>query len=227
MKEGPDIALIASLIGDPARANILTALLSGQALTPSELAQECGLTLQTVSSHLSKLAGGQLIEQRKQGRHRYFTLAGEDIAEVLETLMGMAARRGHLRIRTGPGDPHLRDGRICYDHLAGTKGVQMFDSLVRQGLLSEDGETVELTQAGENFAAGFGVELAPLMTQKRPLCRSCLDWSERRTHLAGSLGAAFLNTMMEKGWAERREGTRIISFTTKGQKGFDAAFPNA
>ena len=129
MKAGPDIAMVASLVGDPARANMLTALMTGRALTASELAHEAGITPQTASSHLSKLEAGGLIEQEKQGRHRYYRLTDPDVAGVLEGLAGLAARAGHMRVRTGPKDPALRRARICYDHLAGDLGVQMLDSM--------------------------------------------------------------------------------------------------
>ncbi|NNG02830.1 MAG: winged helix-turn-helix transcriptional regulator, partial [Inquilinus sp.] len=125
MKTGPDIAHVAALLGDPARANMLTALMSGRALTASELASEAGVTPQTASAHLARLQQGGLVVPRKQGRHRYYALTGEDVAAVLEALMGLAARTGHLRTRTGPKDPALRRARVCYDHLAGELGVRM------------------------------------------------------------------------------------------------------
>ena len=121
--------MVASLVGDPARANMLTALMTGRALTASELAHEAGITPQTASSHLAKLEAGGLIEQEKQGRHRYYRLTDPDVAGVLEGLAGLAARAGHMRVRTGPKDPALRRARICYDHLAGDLGVQMLDSM--------------------------------------------------------------------------------------------------
>ena len=130
MKVGPDIATIAALLGDPARANMLTALLAGQALTAGELAREAGVTAQTASSHLARLEAGGLLTQRKQGRHRYYALSGEDVAGVLEALMGLAARTGHTRMRTGPKEPALRQARVCYDHLAGDLAVAMLENLV-------------------------------------------------------------------------------------------------
>src|SRR5947199_548922 len=153
MKSGPDIAMIASLVGDPARANMLTALLSGRALTASELAHEAGITPQTASSHLAKLEAGGMIEQEKQGRHRYYRLADPDVAGVLEGLAGLAARAVHMRVRTGPKYPALRRARICYDHLAGDLGVQMLDSMKKQGLLRQRKQEIELTAAGERFLA--------------------------------------------------------------------------
>src|ERR1700679_3130661 len=137
MKAGPDIAMVASLVGDPARANMLTALMNGRALTATEVSQEAGITPQTASSHLSKLEAGGLIEQEKQGRHRYYRLADPDVADVLEGLAALPARAGHLRVRTGPKDPALRHARICYDHLAGDLGVQMLDSMKRQRWLRQ------------------------------------------------------------------------------------------
>src|SRR5512142_2029665 len=137
MKSGPDIALVASLVGDPARANMLTALMNGRALTASELAHEAGITPQTASSHLAKLEAGGLIEPEKQGRHRYYRLSDPDVADVLERRAGLAARTGHMRVRTGPKEPALRRARICYDQLAGDLGVQMLDSLKKQRLVRQ------------------------------------------------------------------------------------------
>src|SRR6476619_6819155 len=141
MKEGPDIAVIASLLGDPARANMLTALAAGQALTAGELAREAGVTAQTASSHLAKLTAGGLIEGRKQGRHIYFALSGPDVAGVMEALSGLAARTGHTRVRPGPKEPALRHARVCYDHLAGDLGVGLLDSLTHRGLVVGAGES--------------------------------------------------------------------------------------
>jgi len=224
MKEGPDIALLGALIGEPARANMLTALMSGKALTASELAAEASITLQTASSHLSKLQVGGLIHQRKQGRHRYFSLADDDVGSVLESMMGLAAKKGHLRTRTGPKDPQLRNARICYNHLAGERGVQMFDTLLLKAFLIENGESVELTQAGEAFFVKFGVDVAALKKLRRPLCKSCLDWSARRSHLSGSLGTAILDQMYKMGWAKHIHGTRVVTFSRKGDEAFSRLF---
>jgi DNA-binding transcriptional ArsR family regulator len=151
MKAGPDIAMIAALVGDPARSNMLTALMTGRALTASELAHQAGVTPQTASSHLSKLEAGGLVEQEKQGRHRYFRLSDPDVAAVLEGLEGLAARAGHMRVRTGPKDPALRHARVCYDHLAGDLGVQMLDSMKQQRWLRQRKQDIELTAEGERF----------------------------------------------------------------------------
>lgn len=225
MKEGPDIALLGSLIGDPARANMLTALLSGKALTASELAREAGVTVQTASSHLKKLEAVHLLTLRKQGRHRYFALADEDVAALLESMMGLAAKRGMLRTRTGPKDPDLRNARICYNHLAGDMGIQLFDSMIDQTFLTEEEELVLLTQRGEQFVRSLGLDLDALKQQRRPLCKGCLDWSNRRTHLAGALGQALLEHFYAQNWAKREEDTRIIRFSSQGREAFNSLFP--
>ena len=224
MKEGPDIALLGSLIGDPARANMLTALMSGKALTASELASEASVTLQTASAHLAKLEGGGLVRQRKQGRHRYFSMADDDVGGVLEAMMGLAAKKGHLRTRTGPKDPALRRARVCYNHLAGELGVQMFDSLRAQEFLSESGDDLLLTDAGQDFAEAFGIDVDSLHGSRRPLCKACLDWSARRSHLAGALGTAMLDRFYQLGWAKRETGTRIVRFSKRGEAAFLSTF---
>lgn len=218
------MAMIASLVGDPARSNMLTALMSGRALTATELAQEAGITPQTASSHLAKLEAGHLIVPEKQGRHRYFRLSGPDVATVLEGLMGLAARAGHLRVRTGPADPGLRRARVCYDHLAGDFGVQMLDSMTEKRLLRANKDGVALTPQGERFVADFGIDLAALDGSRRPLCKTCLDWSVRRSHLAGSLGAAILSRLYELKWARREKGNRVVVFSPNGSTKFTALF---
>lgn len=225
MKEGPDIAHIAALIGDPARANMLTALMSGKALTVTELAEEAGVTVQTASSHLSKLDEGGLLRPRKQGRHKYFALASDEVAHVLEALMGLAARSGYLRKRTGPRDAELRQARVCYNHLAGDMGTQLFDSLMSHGHLVLDGDALELTKTGTAFANEFEIDIESLRKARAPVCRECLDWSERRSHLAGSLGRAFLRRFEELSWARRDQRTRVVTFSRNGATAFNALFP--
>lgn len=224
MKEGPDISRIAALIGDPARANILTALMSGKALTATELASEAGVTVQTTSAHLAKLEAAEMITCRKSGRHKYFTLGSDDVGHALEALMGLAAGVGHLRTRTGPKDDALREARVCYNHLAGIKGIALYRGLLMRGVIKERGEDVALTDSGSAFLQDFGLDLDALRKSKTPLCRSCLDWSARQTHLAGSVGRALLTRMQEIGWAERVEGTRVVRFTALGEKAFAQTF---
>jgi DNA-binding transcriptional ArsR family regulator len=227
MKEGPDIATIAALIGDPARANILTALMSGKALTATELAAEAGVTAQTASSHLSKLETGGLLVLRKQGRHRYFSLSGDDVAQTLEGLMGLAAVRGHLRTRTGPKDVELRTARVCYNHLAGEMGVRMFRTMRAQGHFEMQPDALGLTKTGRAFVTQLGIDLDGLTPGKAPMCRECLDWSMRQSHLAGKLGRAMLTRFEELQWAQKVPDTRIVRFSDIGRSAFDDMFGSA
>lgn len=225
MRDGPVIASVAALIGDPARANILTALMAGKALTVSELAHEAGVTLQTTSAHLSKLFDGGMVVARKQGRHRYFELASPKVAAALEALMGLAAQSGHLRTRTGPRDEALRAARRCYDHLAGSAGVQLYDSLVRREFLTVEGSGLSLSAEGWAFVEGLGIDVAQLAAKRTSICRQCLDWSERKTHLAGGLGRALLDHMIAKKWLLQTANSRALIFTPRGSLLFGAAFP--
>jgi DNA-binding transcriptional ArsR family regulator len=225
MKEGPVIASVAALLGDPARANILTALMDGRALTVSELAEAAGVTIQTASGHLSKLDAANLLTAEKQGRHRYFRLSGPDVAQVLEALMGLAQRTGATRVRTGPKDAALRSARVCYDHLAGERGVAMLNGALRRGLIV-GGHDLTLTDKGRVFFADFGIDLSRLEKGRRPVCRACLDWSERHSHLGGALGAGILSTMIDRIWVRRDTG-RVLTFTCEGVEGFEAAFSPA
>ncbi|MEH6648227.1 ArsR/SmtB family transcription factor [Sulfitobacter sp.] len=224
MKEGLDIARIAALIGDPARANILSALMSGKALTATELAYEAGVTVQTASAHLAKLEAGGLTSVRKAGRHRYVSLSGPEVAAVLEALMGLAAGKGHLRTQTGPRDAALREARVCYNHLAGARGIAMYDAMLARGHLIEQNDTVLLSAAGAEFVTAFGVDLSALEKARAPVCRTCLDWSARRMHLAGGLGRAMLVRMEDLGWASRESGSRVVRFTRQGGVAFEAQF---
>lgn len=224
MNVGPDIALIGSLLGDPVRANMLTALMGGASLTAGELARHGGVTAATASSHLAKLAAGGLVQARRQGRHSYYALSDADVGTVIESLMGLAARVGHVRTRTGPREPALREARVCYDHLAGEAGVAMLDALLRRGFLAEADGDLALTPAGDLFLAGLGIEPERLRHPRRPVCRACLDWSVRRAHLAGTLGATLLHRVYALGWAARVADTRIVAFTPAGRAAFRAAF---
>src|SRR5208282_2153790 len=213
MDDDPNIVRIAALIGDRARADILTALMAGEALTATELAEAAAVTKQTISSHLAKLLGARLVAVENQGRHRYFRLADRDVAQLLENLMGVAYRSGAVRVRPSPREPALRKARICYDHLAGELGVFMFASLQHRRLLRSVGSELELTEAGRQFCEDFGLDTRALAQGRRALCRACLDWSARRHHLAGSLGAALLDCCFDRGWARRARGSRVVTFT--------------
>jgi len=220
MRAGTDLARMASLVGDPARANMLAALMGGTALTASELALEGGVTLPTASAHLARLTEGGLTKVTPQGRHRYYRLAGQEVAAMLESIMGVAATLGPRKVLPGPRDTALRRARVCYDHLAGETGVALYDRLVAGGIVAEDGDAVRLNGDGRGWFAALGIDVDGLSRSRRPLCRACLDWSARRSHLGGALGAAVLQRIFAKGWARRETGTRVVAFTPPGRRAF-------
>lgn len=221
---GNAIAVVASLIGDAARANMLSALMGGQALTAGELARHAGVTAQTTSGHLGKLAEAKLIAVEKQGRHRYYRLASPDVAHVIHALMS-AAVSGPKRYRPiGPKDEALRLARTCYDHMAGRLAVALADALAGSGyLLLGDGAGL-VTDEGRRFFCDFGIDLEEPTRSKRPLCRTCLDWSERRPHLAGRLGTAILDRTLAVGWISRTAEHRALRITRAGELGFGRVF---
>lgn len=225
MREGPDITRIAQLIGDPAREAMLSALMSGKALTAKELAAEAGVTAPTASGHLAQLTEARLLTVLRQGRHRYYALAGAEVAQAIEALTGLAARQGHLRTRPGPRDAALRDARVCYDHLAGARAVAIYERLVTAGHLTLEHQALGLTPSGAAYFGALGIDLASLRAKRRPLCRMCLDWSERRPHLAGALGAALLDLMLERGWARRSQTGRAVEITPPGHLALNRLFP--
>lgn len=218
---GPNITRLATLLADPVRARIIWGLIDGRALTAGELAQTGGVSPQTASSHLSKLIEGKLLDVTRQGRHRYYRISGPDAAHLIETLSVLAEQPSAGLVRTGPRDGKLREARICYDHLAGTMGVRLFDGLRASGALAGDDSNIRLTATGETLFGDFGIDCDALKSARRPLCRACLDWSERRPHLAGSLGAAVLGRFVDEGWVRRQSGTRALAFTGEGLRHFD------
>jgi DNA-binding transcriptional ArsR family regulator len=222
MSDGPNIARVAALIGDHARAEVLTALLADRALTATELAGIAGVTKQTISGHLAKLLEARLLAVEHQGRHRYFRLADRDVAQLLESLMGVAFRTGSLRLVTGPREPALRKARVCYDHLAGELGVLLYDGLVQRRLLAGNDGGLRVTRTGSDWLASFGIDAEALKSERRATCRPCLDWGERRHHLGGAVGAALLARVFELRWASRAKGSRVVSFTPRGEQSFRA-----
>ena len=224
MESTPNIAKIGALLGDNTRARMLSSLMHGKALTASELARQADVTAQTATTHLAKLEKGGLLTLRKQGRHKYFSLASEDVANLLETLMGLSAGEEPLRMLTGPNDAAMRNARVCYNHLAGTKGIQLYDSLLVKKHLLMKNHNLVISNDGESFFRSFGINVESLRESRSPICRECLDWSERRSHLAGSLGRALLTQLENTGWVKRELNSRVIRFTPKGKIAFNNTF---
>lgn len=222
MREGPDIARIASLVGDPARANMLNALMGGTALTASELALEAGVSLPTASSHLSKLMEGGLLTLASQGRHRYYGLAGPQVAGMIEAITGVAEAVGPKRVRPGPRDGAMRVARVCYDHLAGEQAVAMLDRLVDKNILVRDDQEIRLGPSAASHFAAIGIDV--YTKPRRPVCRACLDWSVRRSHLAGTLGTAILDKILLEKWARREKDSRAVVFSPPGKQAFERVF---
>lgn len=220
MKHGPEIAVIAALIGDPARANMLAALMSGMALTAGELAREAGIQPQTASAHLARLLAARLLLVEIQGRHRYYRLAGQDVAAALESLMTLSDRLGPSRTRPGPRDAALRMARTCYDHLAGELGVALYASLIDSGWLVATADGLAVSAKGHRRFLAEGLDPGALVTNGRPVCRACMDWSERRPHLAGPLATAILRLFLARGWAQREGKSRALLFSPQGLAGF-------
>ena len=211
------IAEVAAHLGEPARVAMLAALMDGRALTATELAGVAGITPQTASSHLARLTRAGLLRVDRQGRHRYHRLAAAEVARMLEAVMQLASqpewrrRRPHV---VGPRDAALRMARTCYDHLAGRLGVAIADALVKAGVieLQDDGGVV--TGLGMEFFSRVGIGLAP---SSRPLVRPCLDWSERRVHIAGKIGAAICRHALERHWVRRLSDSRALEITAAGR----------
>lgn len=215
---------VASLAGDPARASMLHALMDGRALTAGELAIVAGITPQTASGHLARLTAAGLVRLERQGRHRYHRLASAEVAGMLESIMCVAsaldpAARRHWY---GPRDEALRAARTCYDHLAGRLGVLLADALIGEGEAAWRGEGAAISAHGMELLARLKIDVdgardGSVRRARRVLCRPCLDWSERRTHLAGAIGAAICQASLERGWVRRQDGTRALTITAKGR----------
>jgi len=225
MNDGPHIARIAALIGDHARAEVLTALMADRALTATELAAIACVGKPTISAHLAKLLDAKLIAVERRGRHRYFRLANADVAQLLESLMGVAFRSGAVRLLGSPREPALRKARVCYDHLAGELGVLAFDHLQEQRVFTDPQQReLQLSDRGRQWFAAMGIDAEVVSGQRRCFCRPCLDWGERRHHMAGALGAALLARVFELGWARRATDSRVVRFSEAGEYAFRQLF---
>lgn len=224
----PHFAAIAALIGDPARANILKALMDGRARTAKELAFAAGVTPQTTSGHLAKLLEGKLLEVANQGRHRYYRLANALVADAIESMMALAGERilpRHRQNRALTGA--LRQARTCYDHLAGRLGVGIHDCLLARGhiLPADSGaHAYRLAESGRHLLEDIGIDIAAVARQRRGFARPCLDWSERVPHLAGGLGAAIAGRCFALGWIERQRDSRAVIVTSSGRDGLGRLF---
>jgi DNA-binding transcriptional ArsR family regulator len=219
MSNAPQIAEVAALVGDPARASMLCALLGGRALTATELAHVAGVSPQTTSGHLGKLHAARLIALMKQGRHRYYRLAGREVAQMLEGIMNVALQgppRYQPKTRL---DEAMRHARTCYDHFAGTLGVRLADCLTERELVVLGNEAGEVTPAGLQFLSTLGVDLSAARARRRVFCRPCLDWTERRPHIGGAVGAALAQRCFELKWVERIGDSRALCITPAGRRG--------
>jgi DNA-binding transcriptional ArsR family regulator len=217
-------AEVAALAGDPTRAAMLQALMDGRALTASELARVASVTPQTASDHLARLRACGLICVEKQGRHRYHRLASAAVAHMIESIMQVAAAGGRPALVTGPRDAAMRAARTCYDHFAGRLGIALADGLTAAGHVELTHDSGRITPSGMALLHGLGLDLAAMPPGRGSrgglLCRPCLDWSERRPHLAGTLGAALCTLALERGWVRRLPGTRAVAVTGEGRRCF-------
>ncbi len=219
---------IAALMGDPARAAMLSLLMDGRAHTASDLALSAGVTAQTASGHLARMAEAGLLAVRAQGRNRFYRLASPDVAHAIESLMALAGTRAPPASKAAAWrrDPDLRFCRTCYDHLAGQVGIAVTDSLTQHGHLEPKGaRDWKLTASGELFCARVGVDLdRARRAGTRHFARQCLDWSERRPHISGALGAAIADTFFKKGWAEKLRRGRTVRLTDSGRRALVGTF---
>jgi DNA-binding transcriptional ArsR family regulator len=218
------MAEVAALVGDPARANILAALMGGGALTAGELVHAAGVSPQTTSGHLGRLVDGRLIACVKQGRHRYYRIATTRVAEMLEGIMSVAADSPPRHRPTSKRDDAMRIARTCYDHFAGKLGVGLTNVLCMRGHLALANDGGEVTETGIAFLQEFGIDLAAMRRRRRIFCRPCLDWTERRPHLGGSVGAGLAQRCFDLGWLDRMRDSCALLVTPKGRRGFKDVF---
>ncbi|WP_425450319.1 ArsR/SmtB family transcription factor [Virgifigura deserti] len=224
MNAGPHIAEVAALIGDPARANILTALMDGRALTATELSYRAGVSPQTTSGHLAKLTESGLLAVESQGRHRYFRLATPAVAQAVEALMMLTTHTPPRYRPPSREDQAIRLARTCYDHLAGKLGVAVTEALLDRACIEPVGRDYRVTATGDAFLRDLGIDLDKAKRQRRAFARQCLDWSERRPHLAGALGAALATRGFELGWISRAGDGRALQVSAAGHKALNDLF---
>jgi DNA-binding transcriptional ArsR family regulator len=214
------LAIVAACAGDPARASMLQLLVDGRAFTAGELSSVAGVTPQTASGHLSRMVDAGLISVRSQGRHRYYRLSSPTVAQMLEGMMVVAASSA---VMTGPGNEAMRRARSCYDHLAGKLGVGIADRLVDAGHVTLTDQGGEVTRSGTMFFRRIGIDVETTPSH-RAFCRPCLDWSERRYHLAGVLGDRIMHFCFDEGWIKQKPKDRAVAITPLGVRKFREQF---
>jgi len=212
------LAEIAALFGDPTRAGIVTSLQDGRARPAGELARLVAVTPATASGHLARLVEGGVLRVEPRGRHRYFRIAGPEVADALETLGQLLEPRAAKQATNGASEP-LASARMCYDHVAGRLGVGITDALLEKRLLIWREQSFALSPAGRRWFERMGIDVGILERGRRPLLRRCLDWTERREHLGGALGAALAMDLLERDWIRRERGSRALLVTREGRTG--------
>ncbi|MEO6919204.1 MAG: winged helix-turn-helix domain-containing protein [Collimonas sp.] len=218
----PDLSRLARTIGDPTRIQMLALLMEGRALTAKELAYGTEIKPATATSHLKQLVADRLLEMTSQGRHKYFRLASPEVARLIESLMVFAPKR--KRVGASTGNDAICTARFCYDHLAGKLGTRLTEVLVKRGLLNTDDDTFSLSEPGEAWFNDFGIDTLALQKSRRQFAYPCLDWSERRDHLAGALGATLAKRMIELGWLTRSKHSRVVTITAEGRSALAMQF---
>lgn len=216
-----DLATVAKLIGEPSRGEMLNALFYVDALPASELARRANITPQTASSHLNKLCENGLLAVEKHGRHRYYSLANSDVAHLLETLLAITTP---IQIEAGEELEPIRYARTCYDHVAGRLGVALADALQEKQWIKAEDKDFLLSTKGKEALIEFGVPVDDLKKKRRKFARQCLDWTERRYHISGSLGSGITEQLFERKWLLRAKDSRVVHVSSKGIKGFEDVF---
>ncbi len=219
MDPDADLASVASLIADRHRAQMLLTLLGGTPQSGSALAEAAGISRSLASAHLKKLVAGRLVRAQASGRQQLYSIASEPVADALEILILLAPASQVRSLSDATRARSLRWARMCYDHLAGAVGVSVTEALIGRGLLAERDGSYLLAPEGAAEFGRFGIDAGRLEQRTRPLLRPCLDWSERRYHLAGSLGAALTSAFADRRWIATREASRIVTVTSQGQAG--------
>lgn len=224
MNVGPTVAPVAALIGEPTRASVLAILSDGRARTATELSYAVGVSAQSVSGHIAKLLDGRLLKCNQQGRYRYYRLASIEVANALEALMVVTSIEPTGLKRFGPRDEAMCKARMCYDHVAGSLGARLADTLIDYGALLVMGDDFEITTKGERLLSRLEIDLKSVRSRRRVFARCCMDWSERRPHIAGALGAELASRFLEFGWLTRTQTNRTLCITAHGVREFGSVF---